>query len=155
MIKSYNTKLEHYVAPAILRKCKGIVIEAVSGSGKVQPILDKARENGYNIYYLRHSENDWSTPHTISFNPVLVNRFGWFITKDNMNFKNHKDKEIELKASINSEFFNVLNDDEAKLRGTKVISLRYFEHCKSFDILSYVTNDSYEKEIWKLINTIL
>lgn len=70
-----------------VRGVDGYIVEALTGNSRETflNVLDKKIDEGkIKLYYLRHSENDWSKPITIE-DIVLFNRFGWFITTDLVN----------------------------------------------------------------------
>lgn len=99
---------------AYIRKCYGVIIELMTEE-KTRAcqinILDNLSEKGnFNVYALRHSDTDWSRPAAVSKGSISVNRFGWFITPDEMDFS--KGDEINLTGS-NAKYFDFRYDKKS------------------------------------------
>lgn len=105
MLVTYKNDLNAVpCVPAIIRKCKGFVIEVVTVEPKRTRIFNTIKlllANGYNVYTLLHSENDMSKPTYItdSYKSGIVNRFGWFITKDEMIFPKNFNYSMRINSS--------------------------------------------------------
>lgn len=103
--------LVYYCVPAIVCYYKGIVIEDTKNEEKL--ILVKGlKDLGYNVYYLRYaprrSMNDKKGPEFLWCEPVNGNKFGWFITKDIIQFSDCKSKVLTDK---NTKYFCVDDSD--------------------------------------------
>ena len=95
-----------------VRGVDGYIVEALTGNSRETflNVLDKKINEGkIKLYYLRHSENDWSKPITIE-NIVLFNRFGWFITSANSDEILSKKKSFYRLTKKNYEVLS--KDDE-------------------------------------------
>ena len=119
-----------YTVPARIRHCDGFILEAIT----VQPqrklmfeLMTELQDKGYNIYSLRHKDGDMSEPHFITSKGILVNRFGWFLTKDKMKFKSETD-EIRLTVR-NSLYYNDCNGE--------IISKYFYGSCAFIPINKY------------------
>ena len=89
--------------PAEIRKCKGIVIETLTSAVERKNMIATIKElesRGYHIYGLRHPDNDMSKPASVKSQSVLVNRFGWFITKDEMKFNKSNEVMINRRNAV-------------------------------------------------------
>ena len=121
--------------PAHIRHCEGFVIETVTVQPERKLIFELIGElkekHGYNVYTLLHRENDWSEPRYVSMDPCLINRFGWFLTKDKMVFSS-KQQDVKLRKN-NTVYFNTTSDGnyEEEL---------YIGRCKEIDVLDYLIN---------------
>lgn len=145
---------------ACIRKCYGITIEAVSETTEREAqinLIEKIMEEGnFNVYHLRHADNDWSKPYAISKVSILVNRYGWFITPDVMDFS--KGDEIHLTSS-NAKYYDfkydkrmgkaVMMDDESTYPAAEFDVSVFFDH--TGDILEsfryYITKSNEEAGI--------
>lgn len=137
-IKKKLMKTEINCVPAKIRHCNGFIIEALTSNPErklnFELIGELVKNHGYNMYSLRHKDNDWSEPHYITSEGILVNRFGWFLTKDKMKFKNIQD-EIRLTVS-NTIFINVNNIDYRK-----IYEVPYYGNCTLINVLDYFLNE--------------
>ena len=129
-----------------IRHCYGVVIELVSESKTRERqlnIVDEYMEKGYNVYWLRHADNDWSRPAAISVKQILANRFGWFITKDNMDFS--KNDEVNL-SSQNAMYYNFRYDKRSN--SASIIEDSSYP-IDSFDITTYFDHEAIILEAFK------
>lgn len=118
--------------PACIRHCNGFVIETTTVQPDRKNIFDLMEEladiHGYHIYSLRHKCSDWTEPRYITQKGILFDRFGWFLSKDKMKFKDLSD-EIRITSS-NSVFYDVSTDgvyEESRVWNCKEIKvLDYF-----------------------------
>lgn len=124
-----------YTVPSRLRHCNGFILEAIT----VQPqrklifeLMEELQDKGYNIYSLRHKENDMCEPHFITPKNILINRFGWFITKDKMKFKSKTD-EIRLTVK-NSLYYNCYEGE--------ISSRHFYGNCMFIKIDEYFKNEN-------------
>lgn len=84
----YQKQLSQFECiPTEIFNCKGCIVEYVS-TPEFKLLINDMRfvlkMHGYNFYFLGHDENDWSEPSMITSKNLLVNRFGIFFTKTNM-----------------------------------------------------------------------
>lgn len=111
---------------ATVRKCNGIMIETITKQPERSIILDALKyfkENGYNVYSLRHKENDMSLPYEVCKDSILVNRFGWFVTKDTMKFNKTKYLNSSLLNVNNVNYYS--NNDNYRSDKIEVIEFAY------------------------------
>ena len=70
----------------------------------------------YHVYYTRHGdEGDWCTPISVKDKIVFVNRCGWFITDEPLNFDESygtRSKEIDVGFVLEQLEENIGNDYE-------------------------------------------
>ena len=108
-VKKRLEKIAIKCVPARIRHCNGFILEAVTTQPDRKLIFDLMEElsdnHGYNIYSLRHPDNDWSQPRYVTRKGIAFNRFGWFLSKDDMNF-NSLDAEIRISIQ-NANYFDV------------------------------------------------
>ena len=120
-----------YCVPARIRKCDGFVLEALTLQPHREIMFELMKElmdeYGYHIYSLRHKEDDMSDPHYVTKKGILVNRFGWFMSKDIMKFKSVHD-EIRI-TTRNSHFYDVSKDD--------IEIMRHHGCCRRIPVLKY------------------
>lgn len=131
-------------AVCTLRKCNGIIIETLTSTEERKMIFDYLEDfknKGYHIYGLLHLENDWSKPSYIRNGDVLVNRFGWFITKDKMEFKDDtiiNDVVIHDEVALtckNSTYFDISSD------GTVKDTAEYYGSLREIPVDQYVEKE--------------
>jgi len=121
--------------PARIRHCNGFILEAITEQPDRTIMFDLMNEladdHGYTIYSLRHPDNDWSTPRYITQKGVLFNRFGWFLSKDSMKFK---DIDQETMLSIkNSLFYDVSTHG--------IFEEPHIGNCREINVLDYLVNE--------------
>lgn len=118
--------------PAHIRHCEGVIVEVVTCQPERKVMFNLMAElkekHGYNVYSLRHKSNDWSEPHYITEKHILIDRFGWFITKDKMKF-NDILQEITL-GVYNAKYYDEENGER--------IEEPCYGYCKQIDILDYL-----------------
>lgn len=93
-----------YCVPARILGSFGYIIEATTGNERpalmefLNKLIDIVEDDGvtkkYWVYGLRHFDNDWTYPVSIG-RPIVVNRFGWFVTSDCIN-EIEEGKEIDI-----------------------------------------------------------
>ena len=123
-----------------MRKCNGIIIETLTIQPERSIILDALKyfkENGYNVYSLRHKENDMSLPYEVCKDSILVNRFGWFVTKDTMKFNKNIYHNSSL-LNVNNVNYYTNNDD---YRSCKIELVEYAYDCSvSVSLNDFIDN---------------
>lgn len=136
-------KCKIYCVPSTIRKCNGFVIEVLTKQPERKTTFDLLHElrdkHGYNIYSLRHKDNDMSEPHYVTEKGIFVNRFGWFVTKDKMEFTEPED-EVKL-TTKNSEYYNLNSENN----GIEKV-FKHYGSCYELDVVEYISN---EDKIWK------
>lgn len=76
--------------PARIRKCNGFVLETSTGDDRqvLLKFIEKMMQDAsHHVHGLAHKDNDWTYPVCIQEYSSPINRYGWFITKDIMDFK--------------------------------------------------------------------
>ncbi len=93
--------------PAKIYNCEGVVIRTNRNRIRKKDkliIMNNLRHLGFNIYYLKHQMTkdayDDSELESIWYEPVNGNNFGWFVTKDAMDFSNEKYKKLSGKNAV-------------------------------------------------------
>ena len=121
--------------PAHIRHCDGFVIETLTSQPERKIIFELLGElkekHGYNVYTLLHTETDWTEPKYVSMHSSLINRFGWFLTKDKMVFSS-KQQDVKLRKT-NTVYFNVTDENYS-------VEESYIGRCKEIDVLDYLLN---------------
>lgn len=156
----YNKRMKKYltcsdyidsyeVIPATIRKCDGIIFEprvcVHETVMSAQKLINELIRLGYKVYGLRHTETDWSQPRYICPHFCLVNRFGFFATKDEMKFKNKINfggesvySDIALSSRNCTYYF--MEDGE-------VSSYNYYQDVYAIPIMEFLNNqDKYFKK---------
>ena len=158
LISKKTDKIE--CIPATIRKCRGIIIETLTVEPErsiIKESLEEFKNAGYHIYGLRHKENDMSEPHYVYKNGVLVNRFGWFISKDKMKFKNDiRNPGVRITVS-NSNYYGVVNSKKADIDyeeksfdyGVRIKLSDFMDNANS--IIQTMTNISNTKKVFKKV----
>lgn len=99
--------LVYYCVPAIMCYYKGVVIEDTKNKEKLL-LVKGLKDLGFNIYYIkyapRRSMDDKKEPESLWCDTVNGNKFGWFITKDIIDFSDSKSKVLTDK---NTKYFCV------------------------------------------------
>lgn len=134
-LKNYDI----YVVPAIMRKCNGFVIEILTSQPERKILFNTISELvanfGYHLYSLRHKDGDMTEPKWVTSEPILCNRFGWFVSQDEMNI--NKDTEISL-TKVNTSYLSKIENG--------FIQEIHYGSCNPINILDYLKN---EEEIFK------
>ena len=65
---------------------EGVLVDCLVFKGRQKDLLSELIKSGYRVFYLRHSDNDWSEPMTIE-NFVQVNFYGYLAVKDSTGIK--------------------------------------------------------------------
>lgn len=140
-----------YCVPADILGHFGYIVECTTGSERpfVLDILRKLdiernpSNEGFFIYGLRHLDNDWSFPISIS-KTILVNRFAWFLSYSEI-------KELELSSEIDivmygennniifsneiARFYNFYNDL------SKMTVTKNYIGCNNIDLYTVISNE--------------
>lgn len=84
-LKKYNLFSQHfdlffYSKPADLEEISGLLVDNHCGIEFIRKNLPE----DFHVYAIRHSDYDTEDPATIEMNEVIVNFFGYFICRENL-----------------------------------------------------------------------
>ena len=126
-MEEINLFNEILCVPATIRKCEGFVIEATSIEPKKSEtleVLKMLQSMGFKSHGLRYSDNDRYEPKEIYNGSVIGNnRFGWFLTKDEMEFPTNELQACVQLSTRNKKYYSV---KETATNGFELINKNYY-----------------------------
>ena len=109
----FNDKYKIKGYPVHIGITSGVIIEVLTSQPERDNIfnfINYAKEK-YHVYGLRHPDDDISEPCSINKNSTLVNRFGWYVTEQEIDFSDND--EIDLKE-LGISYYDVTNNSFRK-----------------------------------------
>ena len=144
--------------PATIRKCDGFIVKSLINEEPVGnernnelEALRTLKDTSYNVYGLRHPQLDMSRPYMVCSEPALINRFGWFFTKQTMKFPPSQLGSAIKIVSCKPTYYTVCKG----LTNTNiVIKCETFDECEKIPISRMIdTNEIFELMTFNRIYT--